>query len=159
VGDFKPGDVANMGLVDAGIERMHRALRRAGYIQSKVLLTRHIDEGHKAVDVAVHVDAGPQYSMGKLALVGLDLEGEAEIKRMWGMKEGKPFDPEYPDKFLERVRSEGVFDHLGKTSSSVKQDDKDRLIDVTLNFGADATQARPGRRGGRGGRGYLASTK
>jgi outer membrane protein insertion porin family len=152
-GDFKTGDVANMGLVDEGIERIHRALRRAGYIQSKVLLTRHIDEGHKAVDIAVHLDPGPQYNMGKLTLVGLDLEGEAEIKRMWGMKNGGAYDPDYADKFLARVRSDGVFDHLGKTSSELKQNDKDHIVDVTLHFGADATQAKPSGRGGRGGRG------
>jgi outer membrane protein insertion porin family len=153
-GDFKTGDVANMQLVDAGIERIHKAMRRGGYIQSQVMMTRRIDEGHKAIDVLVHVDAGPQYMMGKLTLDGLDLEGEAEIKRMWGMKDGKPFDPDYPDKFLARVRSDGVFDHLGKTAADLKQNDQARIVDVTLHFGPDATQTKPGRRGGRGGRGF-----
>ena len=153
-GDFKPGDVANMELVNAGLERIHTTLRRAGYIQSRVMLTRHLDEGHKAVDIAVHVDAGPQYIMGKLSLVGLDLEGEAEIKRMWGLTDGKAYDPEYPDKFLARVKEMGVFDHLGKTSSEAKQNDKEHSVDVTLHFAGDAGQSKPGRRGGRGGRGW-----
>ena len=149
-GDFKTGDVANMDAVNAGIERIHQSLRRAGYIQSKVLMTRHVDEGHKAVDIAVHLDPGAQYTMGKLTLEGLDLEGEAAIKKMWGMTAGKPFDPEYPDKFLARVKSDGIFDHLGKTTADVKQNDKNRIVDVTLHFGADAPQTKPRRRGGRG---------
>ena len=158
-GDFKTGDVANMDAVNAGVDRIHNTLRRAGYIQSKVLTTRHIDEGHKAVDIAVRVEGGPQYAMGKLTLDGLDLEGEAAIKKMWGLTLGKPFDPDYPDKFLSRVRSDGIFDHLGKTSAQVKQNEQDRTVDVTLHFGADATQAKPGRRGGRGGRGLPAASR
>jgi len=38
--------------------------------------------------VAVHIDAGPRFTMGKLNIVGLDLNGEFEIKRIWTMKEG-----------------------------------------------------------------------
>jgi outer membrane protein insertion porin family len=156
-GNFKTGDVANMDLVNQGVERIHQELRRAGYIQSQVLTTRQVDQGHKTVDIAVHVDPGAQYSMGKLEIVGLDLEGEAEIKRIWGLKFGKPFNPEYPDHFLASVRDEGLFDHLGKTTADVKQNDKDRTVDVTLHFGAAPPPAKPGR-GGRGGRGELRAT-
>jgi outer membrane protein assembly factor BamA len=151
-GDFKTGDVANIELVNAGLERMRKMLRRAGYIQARAMMTRHVDEGHKAVDITVHVDAGPLYAMGKLTLAGLDLEGEAEIKRMWGLTLGKAYDPEYPDRFLARVREMGVFDHLGKTTSESKQNDKEHTVDVTLRFGAAPPDTKKGR-GGRGGRG------
>lgn len=156
-GNFKTGDVANMDLVNQGIERIHQELRRAGYIQSQVLMTRQVDQGHKTVDIAVHVDPGAQYAMGKLEIVGLDLEGEAAIKRMWNLKLGKPFNPEYPDHFLASVRDEGLFDHLGKTTADVKQNDQDHTVDVTLHFGAAPPDAKPGR-GGRGGRGELRAT-
>ena len=153
-GNFKTGDVANMELVNQGIERIHQELRRAGYIQSQVLMTRQVDQGHKTVDIAVHVDPGALYAMGKLEIAGLDLEGEAEVKRIWGLKSGKPFDPEYPDHFLAGVRDQGLFDHLGKTAADVKQNDKDHTVDVTLRFGVAPPQSKPGR-GGRGGRGGL----
>lgn len=151
-GNFKTGDVANIDLVNQGIERIHQELRRAGYIQAQVLMTRQIDQGHKTVDLAVHVDPGALYAMGKLEIVGLDLEGEAEVKRIWGLKFGKPFNPEYPDHFLSSVREQGLFDHLGKTTADVKQNDQAHTVDVTLHFGAAPPPAKPGR-GGRGGRG------
>lgn len=156
-GNFKTGDVANMELVNQGIERIHQELRRAGYIQSQVLMTRQVDQGHKTVDIAVHADPGAQYAMGKLEIVGLDLEGEAEVKRIWNLKFGKPFNPEYPDHFLASVREQGLFDHLGKTTADVKQNDKEHTVDVTLHFGAAPPPAKPGR-GGRGGRGGLEAT-
>ncbi len=146
-GDFKTGDVANMEKVNEGLERMSKAVKRAGYLDVRVTSERRPDnEAHK-VDVGVRIDAGPQYTMGKLNLVGLDLEGEAAMKKMWSLKEGKPFNPEYPDVFLKRVREEGLFDNLGPTKSEVKIDAKSHVADVTLRFSGEDGQKTPGRRG------------
>jgi outer membrane protein insertion porin family len=150
-GDFKTGDVANMELVGAGIDRIRQSLRRAGYIEAQTAMTRKLDDEKKKVDIAVHVDAGPLYAMGKLNLAGLELEGEAEIKRIWILKNGQPFNPDYPDHFLSRIREDGVFDHLGKTKAETKVDEKNHVVDVTLTFGATpAAPAKPVRKG-RGG--------
>jgi outer membrane protein insertion porin family len=152
-GDFKSGDVANFDRVNEGLERIRKALRHAGYLQGKVTMGRKIDDEKKAVDVALRVEAGPLFTMAKLTLVGLDLDGEAEMKRIWSLKEGKPFNPEYPELFLKRIREDGMFDNLGETKSDFKLNERDHTADVTLTFkGADPQQGRPGRRG-RGGRG------
>ena len=135
-GDLKPGDLANFDVVNQGLERMRGLVRRAGYMQAKVTAARKIDDGKKTCGLAVHVETGPLYTMGKLAIDGLDLYGEAEIKRMWAMKEGKPYNADYPDTFLERVREQGLFDGLGKTRAEVKVDEKAHVADVTLHFGA-----------------------
>ena len=146
-GDFKTGDVANMDKVAEGLEKIRKAVRHAGYLDVKVALERHIDDAKKAVDVTVRVDAGAQYLMGKLTLVGLDLDGEAEINRIWTMKEGKPLNPDYPDFFLERVKEGGTFDNLGKTKADLKVDEKRHVADVTLTFNGSGPAQRPGRRG------------
>jgi outer membrane protein assembly factor BamA len=88
-GDFKPGDVANYDRVNEGLEKIRKAVRRAGYLDVKVTSERSIDDTKKAVDVAVHIEPGAQYTMGKLTIVGLDLNGEAEITRIWTLKEGR----------------------------------------------------------------------
>ena len=147
-GDIKTGDVANFDKVAEGVERMRKAVRRAGYMDAKVTTERKVDEGKKAVDVAVHVSPGPLYAMGELTIVGLDLDGEAEMNRIWTLKEGKPFNPEYPDLFLNRVKEQGMFDNLGKTKAELKVNPQNHTVDVTLNFAGD----KPGRKG-RGGRG------
>jgi hypothetical protein len=91
--------------------------------------------------------------MRKLIVVGLDLDGEAEINRIWTMKTGKPFDPDYPDLFLKRIREEGVFDNLGKTKAENHINEQDHTADVTLTFNG-GTPPPTGRGGRRGGRGY-----
>jgi outer membrane protein assembly factor BamA len=150
--DLKTGDVADYEKVNKGAEAMRKASRHAGYLDAKVVAHHKIDDGKKAVDVTYYIDAGPLYSMGKLKIAGLDLEGEAEIKRIWTLTEGKPFNPEYPDFFLNRIRADGLFDHLGKTKADVHVDEKRHVADVTLTFtgAAPQPQQRPGRRGGRG---------
>lgn len=140
-GNFKTGDIANFTRVNDGYERIRQAVRRTGYLNAKVSGTRTIDDAKKTVDVEVHIDAGPQYTMGKLTLVGLDLNGEAEMNRIWGLKPGRPFDPDYPDSFLARVREEGLFDNLGKTRADVKVNEAAHTADVTLTFGG--TQGKP----------------
>jgi hypothetical protein len=92
--------------------------------------------------------------MRKLTMVGLDLDSEAEINRIWTMKSGKPFNPDYPDLFLKRIKEEGVFDNLGKTKAETKINEQDHTADVTLTFsGGTPPPATKGGRG-RGGRGY-----
>jgi outer membrane protein insertion porin family len=147
--DFKPGDVANFDHVRDGLDRIRTALRHAGYLDAKVTETRKIDDAKKTVDVAVHLDEGPLYAMGKLIITGLGLEGEAEMRRIWTIAEGKPYNPDYPDIFLKRVKEDGVFDHLGKTNADVKLDFQKHSADVTLTF----TVGEPAKGKGRGGRG------
>jgi len=145
-GDFKSGDVANFDRVNEGLERVRKAVRRAGYLQVKVTSDRKIDDAKKAVDIAVHVAPGPLYLMGKLEIAGLPLDGEAEIRRIWTLKAGKAMDPEYPDYFLSRVKSDGVFDGLGKTKAEQKVDEQNHVVDVTLTFTGENPDQKPGRR-------------
>ncbi|HTS31163.1 MAG TPA: POTRA domain-containing protein [Bryobacteraceae bacterium] len=146
-GDFKTGDIANFDRVNEGLERIRKALRHAGYMHNSVTMARTVDEEKKAADVSVRIDPGPLFTMAKLNLVGLDLDGEAEMRRIWSIKEGKPFNPDYPDLFLKRVREDGMFDNLGETKSDFKLNEREHTADVTLTFKGANPQTRPGRRG------------
>lgn len=135
--DIKTGDIANFDLISAGLERVKSAVRRAGYLDAKVSMDRDFDDAKRTAAIAFHIDAGPQYSMGKLAVKGLDSEGEAEIRRIWKIKPGEAFNPEYPDRFLQDVKDRSLFDHLGKTVSDTKIDPKTHAVDVNLTFVGD----------------------
>jgi outer membrane protein assembly factor BamA len=145
-GDFKKGDIADMERVNQGLERIRQAVRRAGYLEAKVTSDRRIDDAKKKVDVSVRIEPGPQFTMGKLTIVGLDLDAEAEINRMWNIKEGKAFNPEYPNFFLSRIREQGIFDNLGETKAEVQVNEKDHTADVTLRFAGTDPSAQPGKR-------------
>ena len=75
---------------------------------------------------------------------------EPAIRKMWGVKEGKPFDAEFPDAFLKDVRDQGLFDNLGDTSAQTKVNEDRRTVDVTLIFlGSKPTDAGRKRLGAR----------
>jgi outer membrane protein insertion porin family len=133
-GDFKTGDVANFTQIQAGVERLETVLKRQGYMHPHTTVERKLQEQKKVVDLVMHVDQGAQYHFGTLKLQGLDINSEAEIRRRWGLKEGAPFNVEYPDYFLSRIREDGVFDNLGKTKSTVDVHDQTLTVDVTLFF-------------------------
>jgi outer membrane protein insertion porin family len=137
-GNFQSGEVANFDHVNDGLERIRKLLVHSGYLNAKVTMERNIDDAKKSVAVAVRPDAGPLFLMGKLNIEGLELEGEAAMRRIWGIKEGKPFNPDYPQIFLDKVREEGLFDNLGKTKPDSKIDEQNHTVDVTLTFGFEA---------------------
>jgi len=135
-GDFKAGDFANFAAIEAALERMKKLLRRQGFLKPDTSLERVVDDQKKKVDLIVHVDKGPVFVYGKLLIEGLDLNAEAVVRRLWGAKQGTPFNEDYPDYFLKRIREDGVFDHLGTTKSAVKIDQQSRTVNVTLLFGS-----------------------
>jgi outer membrane protein assembly factor BamA len=140
---FKTGQIADFSEVTAGVERVKARLRRSGYLKPEVSVARVIHDEQKTVDLDVSVEPGPQYLFGKLAIQGLALDEEAEVKRLWAVKPGAPFDEGYPNYFLQRLREDGVFDNLGKTRADINLDESSRTVNVTLSF---AAAPRPPRR-------------
>ena len=131
---FKTDGIANLTEIDAGIDRVRNRLRRTGYLKPDFRVERTLHVEKKTLDLVVHVDQGPQFHFGKLVVAGLEMNGEAEIRRRWAMKPGAPFDAGYPDYFLARIAEDGLFDNLGKTKSAVKLDDQSHTAAVTLQF-------------------------
>jgi outer membrane protein insertion porin family len=135
IGKFQTGGVANFEGVYQGVDRIKKRMQRLGYLRADTNIERAIHDKTKIVDLTIRIDEGPQFSFGKLIIEGLDLNGEAAIKKLWGLKPGKPFDADYPDFFLNRVREEGLFENLHKTKAVTKMDEQNHLVDVTLQFG------------------------
>lgn len=134
VGAFKSGEVANFDELGQGVDRIKRLLRRSGYMRAETTIERNIHDQPKTVDVTIRINEGPQFTFGKLAIEGLDLDGAAAIKKLWALSEGKPFNGDYPDYFLNRVRTDGLFDNLHNTKAAVKVNEEAHSVDVTLEF-------------------------
>lgn len=146
-GKIPTGDVVNFDQVNEGLERVRKALLHAGFMEAKVSAERTIDDPKKTIELGIRLDPGPRFLMGKLTVVGLDLNAEFEIKRIWSIKEGKPFNADYPQIFLDSVREQGLFDNLGTTKPETKINLQDHTVDVTLNFAGAGPQKKPVRRG------------
>ncbi len=131
---IKTGEPANFDEVRAGEDRVRKRLRRDGYIHATTTVERKIDDQKKTVDIVIHVIPGPQFVLGLLTIVGLDIETEPAIRKLWSIQGGKPFDSDYPDFFLNRIREEDLFEHLGNTRSERTIDEATHIVNVTLYF-------------------------
>jgi outer membrane protein insertion porin family len=131
---LKSGEVANMAAAAAAQERVHALLRRQGHMNVSSKIERRVDEDKRVVDVTFVVTPGARYTFGKLFLKGLDIHGEHAVRRMWNMKPEQPFNAEYPEYFLNRLREDGVFDNLQSARAELKPDHRALTVDVTLIF-------------------------
>ena len=138
---FKPGQTFNSDQVDKfRIDLQHR-MRRRGLLDASVTTQIETDDSKRAVNVTYNVVPGEVYNFGKLDVQGLDINSQPVIERLWGEKAGHPFNPDYPDFFLKRVREQGIFDNLGDTQSDYTADASTHNVTVHLYFKGGKTQA------------------
>ncbi|PYT32520.1 MAG: hypothetical protein DMG58_10080, partial [Acidobacteria bacterium] len=87
IGKFTPGAVANFDDVMQGVERIRKRLNRQGYMHAETAIERALNDKTKTVNVTIRITEGPQFNFGRLTIEGLDLNGEAAMKKLWGLKE------------------------------------------------------------------------
>jgi outer membrane protein insertion porin family len=146
VADLKKGDIANFDDVKAGLERIHKHYDSDGYLHVSEKVERQVHDDKHTVDLAITVEPGDQYHFGKLKIEGLDIFSEPEIRKMWGNREGQPFNADFPDSFLARIREDDLFDNLGKsTRAETDIDEKTKIADVTLHFAGEKPEEREDR--------------
>jgi outer membrane protein insertion porin family len=131
---LKTDETANFDDVRAAQERIRADLRRKGYLDARSTVARDVKDADRTVSIEFQIAPGPLYTLGKLNIVGLDIESEPTIRKMWGIAQGRPFNPEYPDYFLMRVKQDGVFDNLKSTRAETNINAARRTVDVTLYF-------------------------
>ena len=152
-GSFRCGasftQLANFDEVKAAQYRIEDEFHHEGYLRVNTEVLRNIDDEKNTVDVNIRINTGPLYTFHQLTIVGLDLEGEPVIRKLWGIQPGKPFVPDYPDHFLARVNEMGLFDDLKSTEAEPNIDQDKHTVDVTLTFkggrAAPAKKKQPGR--------------
>jgi outer membrane protein insertion porin family len=133
--DLRTGDTANFDDVKAAAGRVEKKYRDGGYLHASSKVEREMDDEHHSVGLTVAVELGAQYHFGKLNIEGLDLLTEPEIRKAWGAMEGKPYQPDYANAFLERLRTDKVFDSPVKSTAEPHVDEASKTVDVTLKFG------------------------
>ena len=145
---WRKDETINFDEIKTGLDRIVKRYKSTGYIHAIARAARTYDDKEHTVDLAVNVDAGALFNYGKLEIRGLDVISEPAIRKMWGARDGKPFDAGYPDAFLKEVKDQGIFDNLGETSSQSKANEDAKTVDVTLIFvgtkNPDAGRKRPG---------------
>ena len=132
--DLKASGVANYEELDAALRRMLGALRRKGYVRATGEVRKTLQDATKTVDVKFAFTRGSQYRFESLSIVGLDLEGEAAVRKMWGEAKGDPFNSDYPAFFAKQVKDSGMFENMADTKVETVLNDQALTAEVTLNF-------------------------
>lgn len=131
---FKPGQVFNANQVDNfRLDLAHR-LRRRGLLDAGVNTETQEDDSKRVVNLTYDVVPGAVYHFQTLDIEGLDVATQPAIEKLWGEKQGKPFNPDYPDFFLKRVQEQGLFDNLADTRSDYTADAATHGVTVHLYF-------------------------
>jgi outer membrane translocation and assembly module TamA len=152
IGKWRSGDIANLEEVRAGAIKIADRLKSDGYLKVTQTTEHTVHESNHTVDALITVTPGPQYHFGKLTIDGLDLLTEPQIRKAWSMPSGSPFKPGYPDSFLKDLRDQGVFENLGETRAEKSINEKTKVVDVKLFFGAAKPKEKTGVKApGRGG--------
>jgi outer membrane protein insertion porin family len=131
---YQKGEVFDATKAEQLRHDVAESLRRKGHLNANVDLNRDEDDKNLTINLAYVIVPGPVYTFQTLNVHGLDIESEPQIRKLWGEKPGKPFNPDYPDFFLKRVREMGIFDNLGSTRSKFTPEDSTHTVMVDLFF-------------------------
>lgn len=128
------GGVADYQAATDAQERIHRVFRRLGHMTVASTVERKLRETDRFCDLVYRVTPGPRFNFGRLFLQGLDLHGEHEMKRIWTMKPGAPYNADYPELFLTRVKEDQLFDDLQNVRAIPLVNQATLTVDVRLVF-------------------------
>ncbi len=137
-------DAINFDDFNAAVARIHDRLHNEGYLDATVSTDRLIHADIRTVDVWFNVDSGALYTFGHLDVIGLGLDGEAAIRKMWAVKTGEPFPDGYQDHFVGGVKAEQLFDNLGEITVMPNINRQTHVVNVALHFTAAPASERHG---------------
>ncbi len=118
------------------LEDVGKLYRTKGYMNAHITPKPLLDDDKSTVRYDLAVVEGAQFKMGELEIIGLDSQAKAHMEAAWKLREGQPYNGEYPKKFLDdttRFLPSGV--HWG-VSIHEAVNEKDKTVDVTLRFTA-----------------------
>lgn len=129
-------DVINFDDFTSAVARIHDRLHNEGYLDATVATDRAIHKESRTVDVWFNVSKGDLYTFGRLDVIGLGLDGEAAIRKMWAVRSGEPFPDGYHDHFVKAVKDEQMFDNLGDIAVTPNINRQRHVVDVAIYFSA-----------------------
>lgn len=104
-----PGDVASHSALLETLKPLDAAYRRQGYMDVTVEAKPTLNGEAHEVSYAVSVSPGEQYRINEVSTENLDPEAKAAFEKVFLMKKGELYNPEYVAEFLKNNSSVKVF--------------------------------------------------
>jgi outer membrane protein assembly factor BamA len=129
----QPADAVHLA---ADLENVQKLYHTRGYMTARIQADPLLDDATSTVHYDLSVVEGDLFQMGELEIVGLDSQSRARLQNAWTLREGQPYNSDYPREFLKnafRLLSSGE-----PWTADIREtvDAKDKTVDVTLRFTA-----------------------
>ncbi len=129
-----PGQPADAVRLLRDIENVSKLYRSRGYMTVQIKPDAQFDDEKSTVRYDLNVVEGDLYKMGELEIAGLDTQAKARMREAWTLREGEPYNADYPKKFLNdtgHIVPRGVQWAVGVHESL---DAKAKTVDVEIRF-------------------------
>jgi len=116
------------------IESVGKLYRSRGYMTVQIKPDAQLDDEKNTVHYDVNIVEGDLYKMGELEILGLDTQATARMQAAWTLREGQPYNADYPEKFRNdtgQLLPRGV-----RWAISIHEtlEAKDKTVDVEIRF-------------------------
>jgi outer membrane protein assembly factor BamA len=129
-----PGQPADAVRLLRDIENVSKLYRSRGYMTVQIKPDTQFDDEKSTVHYDLNVVEGDLYRMGELEILGLDTQATARMRAAWTLREGQPYNADYPKKFLDdtgQLVPRGV---RWAVSIHETPDAKAKTVDVEIRF-------------------------
>ena len=116
------------------IENVDKLYRRRGYMTVQIKSDTQFDEEKNTVHYDLNIFEGDLYKMGELEILGLDTQATARMQGAWTLREGQPYNADYPEQFRDdtaQILPRGV---RWVISIHETLEAKDKTVDVEVRF-------------------------
>jgi outer membrane protein assembly factor BamA len=129
-----PGQPANALRLLRDLEDLKKLYRSRGYMTVQVKPDPQFDDDKSTVRYELRILEGDLYKMGEVEILGLDTQAQAQMHAAWTLREGQPYNADYPQKFLENTRDLVPRGVQWDVSIHETPDAKDKTVDVEIRF-------------------------
>jgi outer membrane protein assembly factor BamA len=129
-----PGHPADAVRLLRDIESVSKLYRSRGYMTVQIKSDAQFDNEKSTVHYDLNVVEGDLYRMGELEILGLDTQAKARMLEAWTLREGQPYNADYPEKFRDYTRQLVPRGVQWAVSIHATPDAKDKTVDVEIRF-------------------------
>jgi outer membrane protein assembly factor BamA len=128
------GQAADAVRLVSDLDNVNKLYRSRGYMTAQIKPDAQLDDETNTVHYELNVLEGDLYKMGELEILGLDTQAKARMQEAWTLREGQPYNADYPKKFLEDTRQLVPRGVRWDISTHATLDAKDKTVDVEIRF-------------------------
>ena len=129
-----PGQPADAVRLLSDLESVSRLYRSRGYMVVQIKPDARFDDEKSTVHYDLNIVEGDLYKMGELEITGLDTQAKARLQEAWTLREGQPYNADYPKKFVDDTRELVPRGVQWSIRIHESLDAKDKTVDVEIHF-------------------------